>query len=174
MKIDLAALENDPAEFQEMLELSAERLDADLVRGAVATVITGQVRRLEDAFAIEGSLAAEGDVTCGRCLEPLPWSANEKFSVELRPAANAPSAEEVDLGGEDLEVAFIEDSVLDLEEFAAEQVVLALPMRALCDEKCAGLCLKCGENLNTEGKCQCEPDIDPRWEALRGLGGQPS
>lgn len=174
MNIDLDTLQDAPAEFQEKLELSAERLDADLVSGAVQTDIVGQVRRAGDVCVIEGTLSGEGKVTCGRCLEAIPWSVSERFAVELRPAAKSPTAEDLDLDGDDLEVKFIEENVLDLEEFAAEQVNLALPMRALCDEECRGLCLTCGTNLNADGACKCEPEIDPRWEALRGIGNQPS
>jgi uncharacterized protein len=46
---------------------------------------------------------------------------------------------------------------------------MAVPMKALCDEDCAGLCQKCGQNLN-QGKCDCPAEeIDPRWAKLNEL-----
>jgi uncharacterized protein len=42
-------------------------------------------------------------------------------------------------------------------------------MKALCDDDCAGLCSKCGQNLN-KGKCECPAeDTDPRWAKLTEL-----
>ena len=63
------------------------------------------------------------------------------------------------------------DEVLDLSDMAAEQVLLALPMRVVCAEECAGLCPQCGGNRNLEGACRCEPETDPRWAALRDIVG---
>ena len=56
-----------------------------------------------------------------------------------------------------------------LNEVLREQFYLALPMKPLCREDCAGLCPRCGTNRNT-GSCSCvtEPE-DPRLAPLRGL-----
>ena len=35
-------------------------------------------------------------------------------------------------------------------------VLIELPLVALCDEECLGLCPQCGKNLN-EGPCDCKP-----------------
>ena len=50
-------------------------------------------------------------------------------------------------------------------------MLLALPMRIVCDQDCAGLCPRCGANRNREGACQCQPEIDPRLAVLADLGG---
>jgi uncharacterized protein len=174
VKIDLGALDSDPVRFQEKVELPEERFDTDLVAGVMEVTLTGEVRRRGEIFFLSGRFEVSGELSCARCLEPLEWRTNEEYAVELRPADDAPSDEEIDLDEGDLEVVFIKENELSLEDFAAEQVVLALPIRALCRENCAGLCSRCGANLNVEGECRCEPDVDPRWEALRGLGGLPS
>lgn len=50
-----------------------------------------------------------------------------------------------------------------------EAILLNLPAYPLCDESCAGLCPRCGRNLN-EGPCECRPSSDGgRWGALDGL-----
>jgi uncharacterized protein len=46
--------------------------------------------------------------------------------------------------------------------------VLAVPFAPLCREDCKGLCPQCGIDRNT-GTCSCEPPIDPRLAALKGL-----
>jgi uncharacterized protein len=58
---------------------------------------------------------------------------------------------------------------LDLAPTLREQILLALPMDALCGEACKGLCPHCGQNLN-EATCDCRADVaDPRWAKLREL-----
>jgi uncharacterized protein len=72
--------------------------------------------------------------------------------------------------------AFLRDYLLregqrdvDVTPDLREAVLLTLPANPLCDEACAGLCPRCGRNLN-EGPCECRPSSDGgRWGALDGL-----
>ena len=62
-----------------------------------------------------------------------------------------------------------EHHILDLTEAIRQYRVMALPMKPLCREECAGLCPTCGKNLNT-GPCDCPAnEIDPRWAKLLKL-----
>jgi uncharacterized protein len=62
-----------------------------------------------------------------------------------------------------------EHHILDLTEAIRQYTVLAVPMKPLCNENCAGLCPSCGQNLN-QGECGCpSPDTDPRWANLRRI-----
>ncbi len=50
-----------------------------------------------------------------------------------------------------------------------EHLLLAIPMKKLCDDNCKGLCLSCGVNLNKE-ECKCESEeINPIWNELLKL-----
>jgi len=50
-----------------------------------------------------------------------------------------------------------------------EQVLLAVPLKAICRQDCKGLCSQCGANLNA-AQCSCaEPVEDPRWAALKEI-----
>jgi uncharacterized protein len=62
-----------------------------------------------------------------------------------------------------------ERHILDLTEAIRQYKVMALPMKPLCREECAGICPTCGKNLN-EGPCDCPSDeADPRWAELLKL-----
>jgi uncharacterized protein len=62
-----------------------------------------------------------------------------------------------------------EHHILDLTEAIRQYALLALPMKPLCQESCAGLCPSCGHNLN-QGACNCPPEAgDPRWSELNEL-----
>jgi uncharacterized protein len=59
--------------------------------------------------------------------------------------------------------------VIDLTEAIRQYTLLALPMKLLCREVCAGLCSSCGHNLN-QGPCNCLPrDTGLNWSGLSKL-----
>ena len=52
------------------------------------------------------------------------------------------------------------------------KVYMSLPTKFLCKSDCAGLCVKCGKNLN-DGACNCShKEIDPRLAKLADLLNQ--
>ena len=58
---------------------------------------------------------------------------------------------------------------IDIRDDLRQFLMLAVPQKLLCKESCAGLCPRCGRNLNRE-RCSCSvEEIDPRWDKLRGL-----
>ena len=72
-------------------------------------------------------------------------------------------------GGEELSSPYVADEELDLRSWAHDALALALPSRITCREECAGLCPRCGENLNEHPEHAHEPEIDPRWAKLAEL-----
>jgi len=61
------------------------------------------------------------------------------------------------------------NELINLTSDVREDILLALPMIALCSEKCRGLCGGCGVNLNREN-CKCQrQDRKNIWNALDGL-----
>jgi uncharacterized protein len=57
--------------------------------------------------------------------------------------------------------------IIDLQDEIQQQIVLALPPRPLCSEKCKGLCSVCGANLNIE-TCRCtDNNISMHFAPLR-------
>jgi uncharacterized protein len=171
VKIDISKIVQEPLPFDEEMRVDADRLGSDLVAGPISVHLTGEVRPHGDVFSISGRCTAEGPLTCSRCLEPVPWDIAEDYSFEYRTPASAPLEAESALDEEELDVAFLQGEELDLKELAAEQVLLAMPMRILCAEDCAGLCSRCGANLNQIDDCGCKPEVDPRWGALADLAG---
>jgi uncharacterized protein len=168
VRIDLPGLDDDPIGFDEKLTLPPERLDEHVVAAPVNVHLSGNLRPVGGSYVVMGRYSATGTLSCTRCLEPVSWQTGDDFSVEYRRAL--PREPEVELSDNELDIAYLDDDALDLCEVAAEQVLLALPMRVVCDDECAGLCPRCGANLNT-GACTCEPENDPRWDALKEIAG---
>jgi len=59
---------------------------------------------------------------------------------------------------------------LDVSADVREDLLLEIPGFPLCDTRCKGLCLQCGQDLN-EGPCGCVPPegAPSPWSALDGL-----
>jgi len=173
VKIDISTLEQEPLVFDEQFAVEPERLDGEVVTTPVAVHLQGEVRADGEAVTVFGRFRAEGKLACSRCLDDVQWTVDEPYSVEYRWPSTQTEENEVGLEEDDLDVAFLEGNELDLLELAAEQILLALPMRILCDEGCAGLCPTCGANRNRTA-CACPPEVDPRWQALADLAGSRS
>ncbi len=116
----------------------------------------------------EGRLSAPMVASCARCAEEFSAPSARPFRFVLAPRAAADD-DDGRVRTEDLEFSLYDGDQIDVAPLVAEQLILALPSRALCREDCRGLCPHCGINLNLH-KCQCEPPArDPRLAVLRAL-----
>jgi uncharacterized protein len=116
----------------------------------------------------EGRISAQVVASCARCAEEFTARSERPFRFVLTPRAVGDDADGR-LRAEDLEFSLYEGEEIDLAPLVAEQLLLALPSRALCREDCQGLCPRCGVNLNFH-RCACEPKADdPRLAVLRSL-----
>src|ERR1700760_3108898 len=131
------------------------------------------------AFA-SGTFRGELTVACSRCVEPVKLAIDERLRVTFMPGHEIPADDEdsaapgeadgegAEVAEEDLDVFPYDGERIDLEPLFREQFVLAIPYAPLCAEDCKGLCPQCGIDRNT-ATCTCEPPIDPRLAALKGL-----
>lgn len=112
--------------------------------------------RIDKGLLVRGALVTTVETICSRCLcgfdQDLPIKFDEEFLLQRD------------------EGAFIIDEYrqIDLSEVARQYTLLAEPMKPLCREDCAGLCPRCGSNLNLEA-CDCTKEIDPRLAVLASL-----
>ena len=70
--------------------------------------------------------------------------------------------------GDDPDSYLLQGDDVDADEIIQTEFILDLDDRRMCREDCAGLCEKCGADLN-DGPCGCADDIDPRLEILKQL-----
>ena len=128
----------------------------------------GGKQKVQD-IRLVGDFAAEVELKCARCLEPVVNKLAEPYDLLYRPLGTIKTAGEVEISAADGEIGFYQGEGLLLEDALKEQVLLAVPVKALCSEDCRGLCPHCGTNLNT-ASCACtEKTVDPRWNALAGI-----
>lgn len=163
LDIDLQALEKGPLSWRE--EIPRENnpwsdTDLRLVRPARAdlyAVYTG-----DHGVHLTGQLEATLRLECRRCLNEVPTDVQVELDLLFDP-------EREEEGAEGVYPYESNGRRLDLKPALREQLLLEVPGYPICREQCAGLCPKCGIDLN-EDECDCtlrEPD--PRWDALREL-----
>ena len=91
------------------------------------------------------------------------------FDLSYTPLPKQTKPEEERLKDDESEIAFFSGEGLFLADVLREQVLLALPMKVICQSDCRGLCANCGANLNHE-ECRCETHAtDPRMAPLARL-----
>jgi uncharacterized protein len=180
MFISVQDLEVKPLQFAE--ELPVGRIDFGpeiSQQGSLKT--TGRADLVEEHHGgkqtvqdirVVGSFSGSFGLACSRCLEPVKEKVAEDFDLLYRPLMAGKQGEEVSINEAETEIGFYKGDGLALEDVIKEQVLLALPVKPLCQEACKGLCPQCGQNLNA-GTCKCETKMqDPRWAALEGLRDQ--
>ena len=162
MRLDLNPILHRPGEkipFQVELDFS----DVDFfgqTPASTALCLEGTVRNAAGALTVEALLSGQLEWVCDRCGKP--------FAETLSLPVNTLLAEELADEENEGEIVLIDDGRLDVEELARTAFILGMDTKHLCREDCAGLCSRCGADLN-EGPCSCEKEGDPRLAALRRL-----
>ena len=136
-----------------------------VLRGPVHSELS--VSLLGDQVHVEGNLGADLELTCCRCLKPFAQKIQKGFELDYRPDPMVDEeGDEFSLTYTDLEIGFYRNQQLDVSAVISEQIVLEIPMKAVCQEGCKGLCDQCGADLN-ESDCGCQPQtVDPRLSPL--------
>jgi len=140
----------------------------DVARPVAPVQIGLKAHTMADDVYLEGALSGQLDAECSRCLARYRHALRDEFRLVLEPArdrtpADPESAERLARSGlclgEELEAGWYRGGVIQLDGFFAEVISLALPVKPLCKEDCAGLCPRCGVNRNEES-CECV-NIEP-------------
>ncbi len=137
-----------------------------MVEGKVTLV------RTDRGILTEATLHTEVKVTCSRCLSLFDYPLTLSIEEEYFPITDVVSGISLSLPEEPGCFTIDEHHVLDLTEAIRQYALLAIPMKPLCGQDCAGLCPTCGHNLN-QGPCDCLPQqADPRRSKLNKLALQ--
>ena len=134
-----------------------------------AAQLRGQLQRMDDTVHLSGAVKLALTAACVRCLGTAELALDVPLQLTLVPAEAMPkAAEDGALGQDDVGVGAYDGHTVDLEASVRDEVLLALPQRPFCRDDCAGLCGRCGHNLN-QSPCSCAPEVDLRWQALQQM-----
>jgi uncharacterized protein len=168
MQINVSQLLQEPIGSTREHEVDAA---ADITGDGKEYKVKGQCRLMRTRLGIlvKCALGTEVGLNCGRCLTNFRQPLKIKFEEEFLPTIDITSGLPLPQGDETGAFTIDEHHILDLTEPTRQYAVMAIPMKPLCRANCAGLCPKCGKNLN-KGACDCpKQEIDPRWSQLTKL-----
>lgn len=140
---DLAALRLSAGEGRQLdlleaalddLQFGGQRYRPDPRRVAVVLDVS---RLTREGFALRLRFETALVGPCMRCLD----------GAEVRVKVDAREVDQPN-GGEELDSPYVQAQILDIDGWARDALVLALPTQIVCRADCAGLCPVCGADLN--------------------------
>jgi len=175
MFLDITELERQPLDFEEKIQPGVIDLGSE-VRQRAPLETSGRAELVEEHHGkhqvikdirLRGRIHTKLELQCARCLDPVPQPVDREFELLYRPLGADAGRDELSVTDAEAEIGYYQGEGVLLEDVLREQVLLALPLKAICREDCKGLCPQCGKNLNQE-QCSCSTEVeDPRWAALK-------
>jgi uncharacterized protein len=137
MKIKTASLSVEPLRVQEVLQPAILGLDEPSAHAKDPIAIDLSLFLVDDLVVGTGIVETAVELQCGRCCRWLRWPIRlPDFQVRLRPPLPL---------------------WIDLTPFVREDILLALPMIAVCDEQAAGSCVT--EGIRAQNQARAEQSI---------------
>jgi uncharacterized protein len=107
--------------------------------------VKGKLILLEDSVVVSGVGNASLTLICGRCLDN--FDKKIEFSFEREYMLDRKQKSEDNL--------YVDKYLnIDLTPELRTEIILAVPIQNICEDKCKGICIGCGVNLNHE-TCKC-------------------
>ena len=152
--VHVAQLLKAPVGTTRTYEFSENEPELEAELGVVG-LIEGQVKltRTTHGVLVDCAYVARLSQECGRCLSPARTVVDNQFSQEFLPTVDIYTGLAEEMLTDPDEPRIGPNHILDLTEAIRQDIVLQLPLQPRCREDCAGLCPRCGENLN-EVRCQ--------------------
>ncbi|MEW6523456.1 MAG: DUF177 domain-containing protein [Bacillota bacterium] len=169
MKVNIVSLLDDPVQSLAVDgQISLERLEeaGGWVEFATPVAVHARLSSTGRGILAEGQASAVARLECSRCLASYELPVGALFAVEFRKEAGASPGKEST--ATEVEIQPLTGNYVELADTVRQSLILALPMKPLCQENCRGLCPECGVDLN-QGRCRCPSQGDPRLSALAKL-----
>ena len=163
--LDVAALGLAPGDVRRVdvpIEMDPLRFGGETYDVEVADPGVVELQAMSGGLYLKLHFGAAVAGPCYRCLEDA--------RVEVTVDASEYQEQGADPDDEELSTEYLEHEELDVDRWARDALVLALPGKILCRADCAGMCPRCGARLEPGVAHDCAPaETDPRWESLRQL-----
>src|SRR4030065_377768 len=110
-----------------------------------------KIKKVGIEIVVNGNILTTAELQGSRCLKDFKRTFSFPFEAIFHPIAQLKEEEKHELKVEELDMGFYANDELDLFDIIKEQVMLNLPMKALCNNFCKGqtpnlsLCPDCNE-----------------------------
>lgn len=169
MVIDLSSLISGKVskiDFQYAIDVNDEKnqiIPPDDVSFTAPVRVSGSVCDNAGYTVLNARAEIDYKTRCARCLEDVFGTFVLEFNRTVAISGTLQNEDNDDY-------VIVKNGLLDIDREIVEDLLLEFPTRFLCKEECAGLCPRCGKNLNF-GPCDCpkKKEIDPRLAILQKL-----
>lgn len=119
--------------------------------------IDANIQNSNGKYIVDAKIDTKITFICGSCLSKFDNDMNIDMSEIFS---------KVDLQNDEIWKFSSKDNIISLDEPIITNILINIPMKIKCFDKCKGLCIKCAKNLN-KGDCDCDTGfIDPRFEEI--------
>ena len=163
--INVAALLKEPVGSTREYGVEIDRFEID--DELVARQIEGEVRltRLQDEILVNAKLNADVELECDRCLRMYDQRINTRFAAQYEPTIDVHTGHAVhEIDDEAERFAITEHHEVDIAEPLRQELIVSLPMVAVCGPDCPG------PELTATGS---DEPVDDRLAALEQLLSEP-
>lgn len=167
MILDLRGLEEFPASVSLTAGPESFSPFAEGVTQITRIRVDLTIQKTGEEFFCQARVVGQVSMECARCLAEFPLELVGKTDFIVTDNASRVEGK-MDEDSEEY-VLMTSDQCADLGDLVRQEMLLAMPMKPVCNEECKGLCPRCGVNLNNE-TCGCKVvRIDSRWQGLKDL-----
>ena len=135
MKIYLKQIPPDGTDRHEVVSCEDLDLPQDIMTCVSPIVIDVHVQRAGDEVLADCEVSGKYRLACSRCIEEFDIEKTDRFKLVF-----------------DIEP---QTEFIDLTDDIREELIIAMPVKSVCDSACKGLCPHCGGNLNLD-QCTCK------------------
>lgn len=188
MRVKIDEIRDEGLKLNERMSLEqlGTALEGSGFRATEPLAVSAHLRKVSGGVLLTGQFTSRVAAECKRCLTDAVLELPVSFTLNLVPESLARGEDVLDkdeqeekdrgqaesggsFGMDDADEELFNGKVIELEPIVREQVLLSLPMNAVCREDCQGLCPQCGQNRN-EKPCDCDAKfVDPRFAALKNF-----
>jgi len=156
LKININSLQADPEVFSATIDNTAFDLGSD-VRMLDAVDLQCEIHRLSEKIIIRGQVSTRILLKCARCLNDFEMDLQSSLfllALPLHHPGTTTATGDGDPESDDPAIIRYCGEQVDLLPEIQSALILAMPMKPLCQQDCPGLCVHCGKRLS-DGPCSC-------------------
>jgi uncharacterized protein len=158
-RINVGFIMHEDVGYQHKIPFEMEKVKLeDLELHNLDGVVT--IDRTPQGLFVQGSFSADTKLDCVRCLKEftdhLIWEFTELYAFTKKSVSES-------------ELLVPDDAHIDLAPLIREYALLEVPIKALHDPDCKGLCIECGQDLNVKDCGHSQDTDDSPFAALKKL-----
>lgn len=136
--VNVAQLLKQPVGATRGFDAHIQRFLLDDGQWARDVEVSIRLTRIEAGILADGEVAGVANMQCVRCLREFDQPFRSEFDGEFRPSVDVRTGVSLALPEDDELFIIDHNHELDLAPLLRQVIILALPMRPVCGEQCAG------------------------------------